>query len=167
MSKVTYWEESFTWRQTSIRTIHSLFYSVISRVVGQISSLLATSLYENHQYIKDIIVFMSNKDIVFMSNKVYVPHLSTAGVEVSKVCFSPWYLVLSTLFVLTYPTCIRSPLRYYIPHFKRELCRHHVRDPESTRLRKKHLLSSTSSELTYNFPSTNYRYCTIRKCNKK
>ena len=42
-------------------------------------------------------------------------------------------------------------------------CKHHVRDPESTRLRKKYLLSSTSSQLTYNFPATNYRYCTIRK----
>ena len=28
-------------------------------------------------------------------------------------------------------------LSYYIPHFKRELCKHHVRDPESTRIRKK------------------------------
>ena len=39
-------------------------------------------------------------------------------------------------------------LSYYIPHFKRELCKHHVRDPESTRLREKHLLSSKTSELT-------------------
>ena len=48
--------------------------------------------------------------ILFMSNKVYVPHLSTAGVEVSKVCLSPWYLVQSTLIVLTYHPCIRSSL---------------------------------------------------------
>ena len=27
--------------------------------------------------------------ILFMSNKVNVPHLSTAGLEVSKVCLSP------------------------------------------------------------------------------
>ena len=32
-----------------------------SRVVAQISSLLATLLYENQQYIKGIIVFMSKK----------------------------------------------------------------------------------------------------------
>ena len=70
--------------------------------VAQISSLLATLLYENQQYIKGI--------ILFMSNKVYVPHFSTVGVEVSKVCFSPWYLVLSTLFFLTYHPCIRSSL---------------------------------------------------------
>ena len=73
-----------------------------SYVVAQISSLLATLLYENQQYIKGI--------ILFISNKVYVPHLSTVGVEVSKVCFSPWYLVLSTLFVLAYHPCIRSSL---------------------------------------------------------
>ena len=74
-----------------------------SRVIDQISSLLlATLLYENQQYIKGI--------IVFMSKKVYVPHLSTVGVEVSKVCFSPCYLVLSTLFVLPYHPCIRSSL---------------------------------------------------------
>ena len=30
--------------------------------------------------------------------------------EASKVCFSPWYLVLSTLFVLTYHPCIISSL---------------------------------------------------------
>ena len=77
-----------------------------------------------------------------MSNKVYVPHVSTAGIEVSKVCFSPWYLVMSTLFVLTYHPSIRSSLHInftslaIITHFKRELYKHHVRDLESTRLRK-------------------------------
>ena len=70
--------------------------------VAQISSLLATLLYENQHYIKG--------NILFMSNKVYVPHLSKVWVEVSKVCFSPWYLVLSILFVLTYHPCIRSSL---------------------------------------------------------
>ena len=106
-----------------------------SRVVAQISSLLAILLYENQQYIKGI--------IVFMSKKVYVPNLSTVGVEVSKVCSSP--LVSRSVD----PVCFNIPplyqiitshqfqqLSYYIPHFKRELCEHHVRDPESTRLRK-------------------------------
>ena len=74
--------------------------------VTQISSLLATLLYENQQYIEGI--------ILFMSNIVYVPHLSTARVEVSKVCLSPRYLVLSTLFVLTYHPCIRSSLHINI-----------------------------------------------------
>ena len=64
-------------------TLPALFSNFLpsSRVVAQISSLLAILLYENQQYIKGI--------IVFMSKKVYVPHLSTVGVEVSKVCFSP------------------------------------------------------------------------------
>ena len=92
--------------QTSLtyNTLPVLFNNVLpsSRVVAQISSLLATLLFENQQYIKGI--------IVFMSKKVYVSHLSTVGVEVSKVCFSPWYLVLSTLFVLTYHPCIISSL---------------------------------------------------------
>ena len=35
---------------------------------------------------------------------------STVRVVVSEVCFSPWDLVLSTLFVLTYHPCIRSSL---------------------------------------------------------
>ena len=74
-------------------TLPVLFSNLLqsSRVVAQISSLLATLLYVNQQYMKGIIVFMSKKG--------YVPHLSTVGVEVSNVCFSPWYLVLSTLFV--------------------------------------------------------------------
>ena len=149
-------------------TLPVLFSNLLpsSRVVGHISSLLATLLHVKG--IKGI--------IVFMAKKIYVPHLSTVGVEVSKVCFSLWYLVLSTLFVLTYHPCIISSLHlhlqfqqlsYYIPHFKRELCKHHVRDSGSTRLRKKYLLNSTSSELTCNFSATNYRYCTIRKCKKK
>ena len=85
-------------------TLPVLFSDLLSSscVVVHISSLLAKLLYENQQYIKGI--------IVFMSKKVYVPHLSTVGVEVSKVCFSPWYLVLSTLFALTYHPCIRSSL---------------------------------------------------------
>ena len=49
--------------------------------IAQISSLLATLLYENQQYIKSI--------MLLMSNKIYVPHLSTVGVDVSKVCVSP------------------------------------------------------------------------------
>ena len=99
------------------------------------------------------------------TSHIWVAYL--VGVEVSKVCFSLWYLVLSTLFASTYHPCIRSSFLHinftswaiiYIPHFKRELYKHHVglRDPESTSLRKKYLLSSTSSELTYNFSATKY-----------
>ena len=114
---------------------------------AQISSLLATLLYENQQYIKGI--------ILFMSNKVYVPNLCTVRVvfrSVDPVCFniSPLYQIISSHQF--------HQLSYYIPHFKRELCKHHVRDPESTRLRKKYLLSFTSSELTYNFSAINYRF---------
>ena len=69
--------------QTHICTIHSLFHSVICL----------------HLHVCRLI-----------SNKVYVPHLSTVGVEVSKVRFSHWYLVPSTLFALTYHPCIRSSL---------------------------------------------------------
>ena len=60
-------------------TLPVLFNNLLqsSRVVAQISSLLATLLFENQQYIKGI--------IVFMSKNFYVPHLSTVGVEVSKV----------------------------------------------------------------------------------
>ena len=85
-------------------TLPVLFNNLLpsSRVVAQISSLLATLLYENQQYIKGI--------IVFMEKKVYVLHLRTVGVGVSKVCLSPWYLVLPTLFVLKYHPCIRSSL---------------------------------------------------------
>ena len=41
-------------------TLAALFSNLLpaSRVVAQISSLLATLLYENQQYIKGIIVFM-------------------------------------------------------------------------------------------------------------
>ena len=139
----------------------------LSKITGvaQISSLLATLLYDKQQYIKGI--------ILFMSNTVYVPHLSTVGVEVSRVCppplvsrsVDPVCFNISPLYQIIYSHQFYQ-LSYYIPHFKQELCKHHVRDPESTRLRKKHLLSSTSSKLTYNLSATNYRYCTIRKCKK-
>ena len=45
---------------------------------------------------------------LYSCQNFFTSHMSTVGVEVSKVCFSPWYLVLSTLFVLTYHPCIRS-----------------------------------------------------------
>ena len=50
--------------------------------------------------------------------------------SVDPVCFniSPLYQIISS-----HPF---HQLSYYIPYFKRELCKHHVRDPESTRLRK-------------------------------
>ena len=81
--------------------------------------------------------------------------------SVDPVCFiiSPLYQIISSHQF--------QQLRYYIPHLKRELCKHHVRDPESTRLRKKHFLSSTLSELTYNLSKRNYRYCTVKKMKKK
>ena len=129
-------------------TLPVLFSNLLpsSRVIAHISSLLATLLYENQQYIKGI--------ILFTPNKIYVPYFNTIGVGCR------WYFVLSTLYVLTslLYQIISShqfhQLSYYILHFKRELCKHHVRDSESTRLRKKHLLSSTSGELTYNFSAT-------------
>ena len=89
-------------RITNVTCQTSHTYITLFTCVAQISSILATLLYKNQQYIKG--------SILFISNKVYVPHLSTVGVEVSKVCFSPWYLVLLTLFVLTYHPCIRSSL---------------------------------------------------------
>ena len=99
MSTVTYvtCQTSHTYNTLSV-----LFSNLLpsSRVVAHISSLLATLLH--FKGIKGI--------IVFMAKKIYVPHLSTVGVEVSKVCFSLWYLVLSTLFVLTYHPCIISSL---------------------------------------------------------
>ena len=72
--------------------------------VTQVSLLMACSvIYENQQYINLGI-------ILFMSNKVYVPHLSTVGGGGIKCMISPWYHVLSTLFMLTYHLCIRSSL---------------------------------------------------------
>ena len=143
-------------------TLPVLFSNLLpsSHVVAQISSLLATLLYENQQYIKGI--------ILFMWKKVYVPDLSTAGVEVSKVCLSPWYLVLSTLFV-----CIRSSLHINFtslaiisPILNENYVSITYVNLKAPGSEKKHLLSSTSSELTCNFSATNYRYCTIRKCKK-
>ena len=102
-------------------------------------------------YVHDKCVFPYVKgSIVFMSKKVYVPNLSTVGVEVLKVCSSllvsrsvdPVCFNISPLYQIITSHQFQQ-LSYYIPHFKRELCEHHVRDPESTRLRKKHLLSST------------------------
>ena len=50
---------------------------------------------------------------------------------VDPVCFniSPLYQIISSHQF--------HQLSYYIPHLKQELCKHHVHDPESTRLRKK------------------------------
>ena len=50
---------------------------------------------------------------------------------VDPVCFniSPLYQIISSHHF--------HQLSYYIPHLKRELCKHHVPDPESTKLRKK------------------------------
>ena len=153
ISTVTYWEESRRPTYDITYVQYSLFCSVICfrlHMCHPDQLTTVTLLYENQQHIKGI--------ILFMSNKVYVPHLCTAGVEVPMVCFSPWYLVLSTLFVLTsllYQIISLhklNQLSYYFPHIKRELCKHHLCDPESARL-----LSSESSELTYKFSATNYR----------
>ena len=85
LRKITYvtYQTSHTYN-----TLPVLFSNLLpsSPVVAQIGSLLTTLLYENQQYIKG--------NIVFMLKKVYVQHLSTVGVEVSKVCFSPWCPVL-------------------------------------------------------------------------
>ena len=52
--------------------------------------------------------------------------------SVVPVCFniSPLYEIISSHQF--------EQLSYYIPHFKRELGKHHVRDPESTRLKAAH-----------------------------
>ena len=56
-------------------------------------------------------------------------HLVSRSVD--PVCFN-----ISPLYQIIFSHQFHQ-LSYYIPHSKRELCRHHVRDPESTRLRKK------------------------------
>ena len=50
--------------------------------------------------------------------------------SVDPVCFniSPLYQIISSHQF--------HQLDYYIPHLQRELCKHNVRDPESTGLRK-------------------------------
>ena len=50
--------------------------------------------------------------------------------SVDPVCFtiSPLYQIISSHQF--------HQLSYYIPHLKQELCKHHVRDPENTRLKK-------------------------------
>ena len=112
-----------------------------------------------------IVVFMSKKSLrptfeYSWGGGVKCMFLPLISRSVDPVCFniSPLYQIISSHQF--------HQLSYYIPHFKRELCKDHVRDPEVTRLRNKHLLSSTSSELTCNFSAANYRYCTIRKCKK-
>ena len=74
--------------------------------------------------------------------------------SVDSVCFnmSPLYQIISSHQF--------QQLSYYIPHCKRELCKHHVRDPESTRLRKKTELLIERIDLQL------LRYCPIRKCKK-
>ena len=136
-----------------------------SRVVAQIGSRLATLLYENQQYIKGIIVFMSIKSLCptfeySWGGDVKGMFLPLVSRSVDHVYFniSPLYQIISSHQF--------HQLSYYIPHFKLELCKHHVRDSESTMLRKNHVLSSTSSVVTCNFSVTNYRYCTIREYKK-
>ena len=74
--------------------------------------------------------------------------------SVDSVCFnmSPLYQIISSHQF--------QQLSYYIPHCKRELCNYHVRDPESTRLRKKTELLIERIDLQL------LRYCPIRKCKK-
>ena len=83
-------------------TLPVLFSNLLpsSRVVAQISSLLATLLYENQQYIKGI--------IVFMSKKVYVPHLSTVVWRCQRYVSPLGIPFCRPCFVLTYHHCIRS-----------------------------------------------------------
>ena len=83
---------------------------------------------------------------------MFLPLVSRA---VDPVCFhiSPLYQIISLQQF--------HQLSYYTI-FKRELCKHHVRDPESTISWAPH----GANRLT-NFSATNYIYCTIRKCGKK
>ena len=122
---------------TSYNTFPVLFSNLLpsSRVVAQISSLLAILLYENQQYIKRIIVSMSKKSLrpafdYSWGGGVKGMFLPLISRSVDPVCFniSPLYQNISSHQY--------HQLSYYIPHFKRELCKHHVRDPKSTRLRK-------------------------------
>ena len=73
--------------------------------------------------------------------------------SVVPVCFN-----ISPLYQIIISSHQFHQLSYYISPISNENYKHHegLRDPESTRLRKKYLLSSTSSELTYNFSATNY-----------
>ena len=74
---------------------------------------------------------------------MFLPLISRS---VDPVCFniglSPLYQIISSHQF--------HQLSYYPPFQTRirGLCKHHVRDPESTRLRKEYFLSSTSNELT-------------------
>ena len=59
---------------------------------------------------------------------MFLPLMSRSA---DPVCFniSPLYQIISSHQF--------HQLSYYITHFKRELSKHHVRDPKSTRLKKK------------------------------
>ena len=115
-------------------TLPVLFSNLLpsSRVVAQISSLLATLLYENQHYIKGIIVFMNVKKSLSPTFEyswgggVKGMFLSLVSRSVDPVCFniSPLYQIISLHQF--------HQLSYYIPHFERELCKHHVRYPVLT-----------------------------------
>ena len=81
---------------------------------------------------------------------MFIPLISRSVEAV--LCFtSPLYQIISSHQF--------HQLSYYLSPISNEnyvsiMCIH---DPKSTRLRKKYILSSTSSELTYNFSTTNYR----------
>ena len=106
MSTVTCWEESHTWPvKHHIRTIHSLFYLVFK----------SSKKFASHIWVQ-----------LGWRCQRYVSPLVSRSVDL--VCFniSPLYQIISSHQFYQ--------LSYYIPHFKRDLCReHHVRDPESTR----------------------------------
>ena len=109
-------------------------------MVAQISSLLATSLYENNDISKvsySIHVKQSLRPTFAYSwgGGVKVMSLPLVSRSVDPVCFS-----ISPLYQIISSHQFHQP-SYYIYYFKQVLCKHHVRDPESTSLRKKHLLT--------------------------
>ena len=113
-----------------------------------------------------------------MSNKVYAPHLSrlqlgwrwqryVSPLGISfLVCRSCLFYHITLKYQIIYSHQFHQ-LSYYTPHFKRELCKHHVRDHESTRHRKKYLVSSASSESTCNFSCNKLQIFYYQEIQKK
>ena len=124
-------------------TLPALFSNLLPSpcVDAQISSLLVTLSYENQQYIKGIIVIMSKKSLGLTFEYSWGGGVKGMFLPLVFRSVNPVCLNISPLYQIISPHQFHQ-LSNYIPHFKRELCKHHVRDPESTRLRQQ-----TSPEL--------------------
>ena len=105
-------------------------------MVAQISSLLATLLFENQQYIKGNIVFMQKNTLRPTFEYSWGGGFKGMFLPLVSRSVDPVYFNISPLYQIISSHQFHQ-LSYYIPHLKRELCERHVRDPESTRLRKK------------------------------